>query len=531
MIRISNIDAPLTIKPSEYESLIARKTGIQNIRSCRVVKKSVDARRKSNIRFLFSFDVSVDGGEEDVLRRISYPYAALHAPEPPLDFPKTVLKNRPVVCGTGPAGMAAAFALAAAGTRPVILERGKPIAQRQADVRTFWEKSVLNAESNVQFGEGGAGAFSDGKLNTGNKRDVYIEKLLAMFVDCGAPEEIVYLAKAHVGTDNLAVVVKNWREKVAAMGGEYRFETKLSGLRVQNGRLVGVETLSSDGKRDEIAADRLILAIGHSARDTFAMLKNADVVMERKAFAAGVRIEHRQSLINKIQYGRETPPFPLGAADYKLVLHLASGRTAYSFCMCPGGVVVGAASEENSVVTNGMSYYARDGKNANSAFLINVTPDDFPSGDVLAGVEFQRQMERAAFIAGGKSYKAPAQRAEDFLKNRETKAFQSVAPSFPSGVQPCDLRACLPAFMHEALKDGLAQAGRKMRGFDCPDAVLTGVETRSSSPVRIVRDAATCESVSCAGLYPCGEGAGYAGGIVSAGADGFRCAEKILQNA
>ena len=530
MIRISDIDAPLTIKPSDYESLIAAKTGIKGIRSCRVVKKSVDARQKNNIRFLFSFDVQTNGDEAAVMRGISYPHAALRAPETPLDFPKTVLKNRPVVCGAGPAGMAAAYALAAAGARPIILERGKPIADRQADVRTFWEKSVLNAESNVQFGEGGAGAFSDGKLNTGVKRDAYVEKLLRLFVECGAPEEIVYLAKAHVGTDNLAVVVKNWREKVIAMGGEYRFETKLSGLRVKNGRLVGVETLSSDGKRDEIAADRLILAIGHSARDTFVMLKNAGISMERKAFAAGVRIEHRQSLINKIQYGREKPPFPLGAADYKLVLHLASGRTAYSFCMCPGGVVVGAASEENSVVTNGMSYYARDGENANSAFLVNVTPEDFPSADVLAGVEFQRRMERAAFIAGGKTYKAPAQRAEDFLKNRATKAFQSVSPSFAPSVEPCDLRACLPAFIYESLREGLVLAGRKMRGFDCPDAVLTGVETRSSSPVRIMRDAASCESVSCAGLYPCGEGAGYAGGIVSAGADGFRCAEKILQN-
>ena len=529
MIRVSNIQAPLSVKESDFKNLIAKQTGIQNILSCKIAKRSVDARKKNNIRFLFSFDVTVQGNEAEVLKKSKYPYLSLETPFFLPSVPKKSFARRPLVCGTGPAGMAAALVLAQAGANPIVLERGKMLQDRQKDVRSFWAGGALNPQDNVQFGEGGAGAFSDGKLNSGIKKDVYVRSFLENFVDCGAPEEILYVAKPHVGTDNLAVVVQRWREKVVALGGEYRFETTLDGLNIKNGRLTGVTVRLADGRKDEILTDNLVLAIGHSARDTFEMLKRTGVLMERKAFAAGVRIEHRQSLINKIQYGREKPPAPLGAADYKLVIHLPDGRTVYSFCMCPGGCVVGAASEENGVVTNGMSFYARDLDNANAAFLVNITPSDFETEDVLAGVAFQRRLEQAAFLAGNKTYGAPVQRVEDFLNNRETKTFGEVSPSYKPAPVPADLRACLPEFMLAALKEGLIQADRKMRGYLCPDAVLTAVESRSSSPVRILRQADGFESVSCRGLYPCGEGAGYAGGIVSAGADGWKCAEKILQ--
>ena len=528
MIRVSNIEAPLTIKEDGFIPLIASKTGIRNITSCRIAKRSTDARKKNNIRFVFSFDITVDGDERTAVKQSSYPYLDIEIPDVLPVFEKRSLPYRPVVCGAGPAGMMAALLLAEAGARPLVVERGKSLENRRKDVDTFWKTGALNVDSNVQFGEGGAGAFSDGKLNTGIKKDAYVRKVLDAFVQAGAPEEILYLAHPHVGTDNLAAVVRHIREKIVSLGGEYRFETQFVGLKIKNGALTGIKVRLKDGREDEIATNALFLAVGHSARDTFASLQAQGVVMQPKAFAVGVRIEHKQSFINKSRYGTVKPPFPLGAADYKLVLPLGNGRTAYSFCMCPGGVVVGAASERNAVVTNGMSRYARDGENANSAFLINVTPDDFGQDGVLAGVSFQRRWERAAFAAGGGGYAAPAQRVEDFLNNRSSKTFGDVAPSCRPKAVPADLRSCLPEFVVDCLKAGLTAADKKIRGFSYPDAVLTGVETRSSSPVRILRNEAA-ESVGCAGLYPCGEGAGYAGGIVSAGADGLRCAEKFLQ--
>ena len=488
------------------------------IASVQLRRKSVDARDKSDVHFRLTLDV-------ETTRPIRpLPRGAEIIPETkaaPAKKPPCRLMHQPLVVGLGPAGLFAGLTLAEAGLNPIVIERGRPVDQRERDVAAFWNGGAFNPASNVQFGEGGAGAFSDGKLNSGIK-DPRCRRVLEILHEAGAPEEILYQAKPHIGTDHLKKTVRGIREKIVALGGEVRFETTLTGLKVENDRVVGA-ILNGD---EVVETNHVILAVGHSARDTFEWLSGMGVRMHRKPFAIGARIEHKQADINRAQYGRFARHPALGAADYKLAVHLPNGRSVYTFCMCPGGVVVAAASEEGGAVVNGMSLFARDGENANSALLVNVLPEDFGEGDVLAGVRFQRAWEQAAFVAGGSDYRAPAQTVGDFLRHVPSDHGGSVHPSYLPGVKWGALDDCLPAFVTDAMREALPMLDKKLRGFADPGAVLTGVETRSSSPVRIERDETLNASVR--GLYPCGEGAGYAGGIMSAAVDGMRCAEAVL---
>jgi uncharacterized FAD-dependent dehydrogenase len=427
--------------------------------------------------------------------------------------------------GTGPAGLFAALVLARAGARPLVLERGAAVDARVRAVETFIRDGVLDPDSNIQFGEGGAGTFSDGKLTT-NTHDPRCRRVLEALVEAGAAEEILWQAKPHIGTDHLTGAVKRIREQIESLGGEVRFVTRLSDLILDaDGRLRGVVTQSDRG-REEFAAEALILATGHSARDTFEALLLRGARLAQKPFSIGVRIEHDQRMVDRAQYGSAAGHPALGAADYKLSCHLPSGRGVYTFCMCPGGWVVAATSEPGGVVTNGMSRFARDGVNANAAFLVSVSPKDFEDDHPLAGVRFQRRWEHAAFELGGRDFRAPAQLMGDFLRGVASSAAGGVEPTYPLGVQYADLSLCLPDFVVSSLREAAPVLDRRMRGFATADAVLTGVETRSSSPVRVVRDE-TLQS-NLRGVYPCGEGAGYAGGIMSAAVDGMRCAEAVL---
>ena len=494
----------------------------KDLLSLRVLRRSVDAREE--VRLVYTVEVSVKD-EASVLRRVrsrkvsrAVPQA-VYAPPAPLPAPAVP----PVVAGAGPAGLFAALVLARAGQRPILLERGRPVEQRKADVERFWATGELDLTSNVQFGEGGAGAFSDGKLNTGTK-DLRHRFILEQLVACGAPEDILIDAKPHVGTDYLHIALKGLRRRLLELGADIRFETCLTDLEIQNGALTAVLAQGPEGEV-RLPCRQLVLCPGHSARDTFAMLHRRGVPLEAKPFAVGVRIEHRQSAVDAAQYKRYAGHPGLPAASYKLSCHLPSGRSAFSFCVCPGGEVVAAASEARGVVTNGMSEFARDRANINGALLVNVTPEDFGSDDPLAGIAFQRRLEEAAFALGGGDYRAPAQRVGDFLAGVPSTGSGAVTPSYRPGVTWCDLGQCLPPFVTETLREALPVLGRKLRGYDYPDAVLTAVESRSSSPVRIPRDETYQAPIR--GLYPCGEGAGWAGGILSAAADGMRAAEHI----
>lgn len=530
MIRIANVKLRPREVPKDFKPFLEELTGFKDIVSWRIAKKSVDARKKENLHLLYAFDIELAGDEHAAVANSPCKDAVVLMPREnyPLRtwMPKQTL--RPIVVGAGPAGLMAALSLAEAGANPIILERGKTVSKRRKDVNRFWKIGELNENSNVQFGEGGAGTFSDGKLTTGIKKDLWTRKVLEEFIAAGAPEEIMYLAKPHIGTDRLSGMVGTLRRKILSLGGEYRFETRLIDIIVKDGRLTAVKTVDAEGKIEEIAASHVILAVGHSARDTFEMLCERGIAMVQKPFSVGVRIEHPQKFINKSQYGTANPKPILGAADYKLAVHLDNGRSVYTFCMCPGGTVVAAASEAGRLVTNGMSEYARDRANANSALLVDVRPQDFESDHPLAGVEFQRRIEENAFKAGGGLFRAPVQRVSDFLHDRQTVSFGEVTPSYLPGVEPADMRAVLPEFVIDSLKASFRKLDKRIRDFSGHEAVLTAAETRTSSPVRLLRDPASLQSVSAAGLYPCGEGAGYAGGIMSAAVDGLKCADSIL---
>lgn len=526
MLRLDQIklnpDQPETVLRSRAAKLL--RLPENQILSCRVLRRAVDAREDVSLVYALAVEVR---DEKQILRKCRDRRISAYEPENYV-LPASVTPPAvpPVVTGAGPAGLFAALTLALCGAAPILLERGQPVERRIRDVESFWSGNPLDAESNVQFGEGGAGAFSDGKLNTGT-RDLRHRWILEQLAACGAPESILTDAKPHVGTDYLHLTLRNLRRALLDAGAEIRFGHRLDGIRTENGRLAAVSVTGPDGLY-ELPCRQLVLAPGHSARDTFSMLYDAGAAMEQKPFAVGVRIEHRQSDMDAVQYRSYAGHPGLGAASYKLSCHLPGGRSAFSFCVCPGGKVVAASSETDQVVTNGMSEYARDAENINGALLINVTPADFGSGHPLAGVSFQRKLERAAFDLGGGDYRAPCQRVGDFLARRPSTGPGTVRPSYRPGVFYTDLHLCLPPFVARSIEEALPLLEERLRGYAHPDALLTAVESRSSSPVRIIRDESGQSNLR--GLYPCGEGAGYAGGILSAAADGMHAAERILKS-
>jgi len=527
MIKITDLIIPLAYDLKVLEDIVAKRLNIEHsrIEHINIAKRSVDALNKLDIHFNMTVSVCVSGDEDEVIS-MNRDKCISKGIELFYTLPKEKkLKERPIVVGCGPAGMFAALILAQAGARPILLERGLDVDSRRHSVLKFWRTGVLDTLTNVQFGEGGAGAFSDGKLKIGYK-DFRKMKVLSEFVEAGAPPEIMYLSKPHIGTDRLNETAKGIRRKTISLGGEVRFNATVTEV-LHNGGLVTGIGFEEDGKYTELSADNVILAIGHSARDTFERLLISGVYMEQKPFAVGVRVEHSQQMIDKIQYEGFAGHPALGAADYRMVVHLQNGRGVYTFCMCPGGTVVAATSEENGLVTNGMSEFARDGRNANSALLVTIDKNDFGSDHPLAGVVFQRSIEAAAFAAGGGGYKAPVQRLEDFLHKRNTTAFGDVLPTYLPGTEFAEVDSYLPDYIASSLRQGIVEMGIWMPGFAYTDALLTGAETRSSSPVRITRGD-SYEAIGIKGLYPCGEGAGYAGGIISAAVDGVLCAEQIL---
>ncbi len=553
MLRISqiklNINEPVDRLPMHIGKALKIK-GLK-LKSWRIVKESIDARKKPDIKFIYTVDFEVENEQSLIAKAAKMKGLNLtQAPDTSYDIPLlgagASSEERPVIVGFGPCGMFAALILAEAGARPLVLERGRRVDERTRDVEHFWETGELDITSNVQFGEGGAGTFSDGKLTTGIK-DVRIAKVNSEFIEAGADASIAYEQMPHIGTDVLREVVKNIREKIISLGGEIRFESRVTGIELSNINDTAAPGAEADknlsaliiknestGEQERIECKAAVFAIGNSSRDTFRMLHASGVHMEAKPFSVGARIEHPQAMINESQYGAVANDTEgrLGAAAYKLSHHCKDGRGVYTFCMCPGGVVVGAASEEGGVVTNGMSYFARDGENANSALLVDVRPEDCGADDPdtpLAGIDFQEKLEKAAYALGGGGYIAPAQTIADFLQKPVYDAVcKPVHPTYRPGVHYADMTECLPAFVTDAMKEALPHMASRLKGFDMDTAVMTGVETRSSSPVRIPRDRKTLQSVNTQGIYPGGEGAGYAGGIMSAAVDGIKIAEKIL---
>lgn len=526
MIRVHQVKLPIPHSEEQFRKKLAQTLRVPEgqIQKYEIRKQSLDARKKPQLFYSYTVDVSVPK-EAQVLKRLKESVAG-KAPKNRYQFPESgteTLRHRPVIVGCGPAGLFCGYMLAIHGYRPILIERGAPVEERMKDVEMFWQTGYLDPDSNVQFGEGGAGSFSDGKLTTRIK-DKKCDYVLAELVKAGAPKEIKYEAKPHVGTDILKDVVKNIRKQIIALGGEVRFSSKLEYIKSNDGK---VKSIVVNG--DEIPCEALVLALGHSSRDTYEMLNNIGIFMEPKAFAIGVRIEHPQEMINIGQYGKMASHPRLQAASYNLTYQSrALGRGVYSFCMCPGGVVVAAASEEKRLVSNGMSYHARDKENSNSALVVTVGPEDFEGSSVLRGMEFQRHYEALAYKVGGGNYNAPVQLLGDFVNDRKSTKLGAVTPSYEPGFEFADMRECLPSYVVNGIKDGVNNFDRKIKGYGREDAVLTGIETRTSAPVKITRNE-RLESISLGGLYPCGEGAGFAGGIVSAAVDGIKVAERIIE--
>ncbi|CAH1905872.1 conserved hypothetical protein [Candidatus Nitrotoga sp. HW29] len=526
MLRLTEVKLPLNHPYDDLKAVFLKRLGISadELIGYTIFRRSYDARKSSAIVFTYTLDIEVKN-EAALLQRLQGDRHISRTPDTSYHFVAHAPANltfRPIVIGTGPCGIFAALILAQMGFCPIVLERGKAVRERTKDTFGLWRQKILNPESNVQFGEGGAGTFSDGKLHSQIKDPKhYGRKVLTEFVKAGAPEEILYVSKPHIGTFRLVGMVEEMRANIEALGGEIRFQSKVEDIVIDNGRVRGVVL----GSGELIASDHVVLAVGHSARDTFHMLYRHGVYMEAKPFSIGFRIEHPQPLIDRCRFGKNAGNPLLGAADYKLVHHCDNGRSVYSFCMCPGGTVVAAASEEGRVVTNGMSQYSRNERNANSGIVVGITPADYP-GSPLAGIELQRYWEARAFELGGSNYYAPAQKVGDFLAGRPSTTLGSVVPSYAPGVRLCDLSTSLPDYAITAIREAIPAFEKQLKGFAMFDAMLTGVETRTSSPVRIKRRE-DFQSLNVSGLYPAGEGAGYAGGILSAAVDGIQVAEAV----
>lgn len=505
------------------------KIDVCNIKEYKINKRSLDARKKGDLYYIYKVDILVDN--ENKLLKYNKDKDILKTPNEKYHIEVTgtkKLKYRPIIVGSGPSGLFCSYILATLGYKPIILERGEEVDKRIEKVNEFWDKGILDTLTNVQFGEGGAGTFSDGKLTT-NLHSPLCRTVIDTFVKFGAPEQISYINKPHIGTDNLIEIVANIRKYIIEKGGEFLFNTKAEDFDIENNQIKAVICNSSESNEQiKLETDTVVLAIGHSSRDMFKTLYDKKVDMERKNFSVGVRIEHKQEMINKSQYG-ENPKLKLPPAEYKLAYHgtyNGKDRSCYTFCMCPGGVVIASSSEEGTIVTNGMSTFARDGENANSAILVNITPEDFKGDSPLAGMYFQKELEEKAFILGGSNYNAPIQRVEDFINNRKSTFIGDIKPTYKPGVTLANLQEILPDFVTETLKEGIRYFDKKIAGFANPDSILTGVETRSSSPITIKRNEQKMANIL--GMYPCGEGAGYAGGIMSAAIDGIRVATAIL---
>ncbi len=534
MLRITEIKLPLTSATekghtdAEIRAAVIKKLAINaaDLLEFSIFKRGVDARKANAILLVYSLDVTVNG-EAKVLAKLSRDPHVKPSPDISYKFVATApasIKSRPVIVGFGPAGIFAALILAQSGFKPIVLERGKAVRERTKDTWDFWRKSKLNPESNVQFGEGGAGTFSDGKLYSQIKDPKhYGRKVIQEFVKAGAPPEIMYVSHPHIGTFRLVGMVEEMRKTITELGGEIRFGAHVNDIEIANNEVQGVVLASGE----RIATNHLILAVGHSARDTFEMIHRKNIYIEAKPFSVGFRIEHPQGLIDRARFGANAQHPILGSAEYKLVHHASNGRSVYSFCMCPGGTVVASASETGCVVTNGMSQYSRNERNANAGIVVGITPEvDFPDNP-LAGMHLQRKLEANAYALGGNTYAAPGQLIGDFLNNIPSTKFGEVLPSYTPGVHLTNLETALPKFAIDAIREAIPQFAKQIKGYDLADGILTGVETRTSSPVRIKRDDETLQSINTKGLYPCGEGAGYAGGILSAGVDGIKVAEAV----
>ncbi|QBC44505.1 NAD(P)/FAD-dependent oxidoreductase [Iodobacter fluviatilis] len=528
MLRINEVKLPLDHSEEELKQALLKRLAISASDLIRfsIFKRSYDARKRAAILLIYSLDAEVKQ-EATVLKRLSSDRHIMLTPNIEYQYVASApdgLTDRPVVIGTGPCGLFAGLLLAQMGFKPIILERGKAVRERTKDTWGLWRKGELNPESNVQYGEGGAGTFSDGKLYSQIKDPKHLgHKVLQEFVKAGAPDEIMYVSKPHIGTFRLVSMVESMRANIIELGGEVRFSSKVEQLILNNGQVEGVELANGE----KIPSKHVVLAIGHSARDTFYKLFEQGVYMEAKPFSLGFRVEHPQTMIDSARFGPSAGHPILGAADYKLVHHASNGRSVYSFCMCPGGTVVAAASEPGRVVTNGMSQYSRNERNANAAIVVGITPEiDFP-GHPLAGIELQRKWESKAFEVGGSTYQAPAQKLGDFLAGKPSTEFGVVVPSYTPGVHLTDLSDCLPEYAITAIREAMPAFDKQIKGFGMADALFTGVETRTSSPVRIKRDNDSLQSINTKGLFPAGEGAGYAGGILSAGVDGIKIAEAV----